>query len=485
MAKKLSENKEKKRNDGRRRVLLRRRRTKKRILLVVESLLAVLLLVFITGFGYWNAMLSKVKHSEIKLGSVGVNAGVIDSKKTDGKAKPAGRTGKELIALVGLDSRGAEAEPEGDYENSDTMIVACIDHDNKQIKLASIYRDTYLNVFYNNGTGVAGYDDYYDKANNAYAQGQATQFLTMLNKNLDLNISEYITVNFVVLSEVIEDLGGLDIAMTREEAIHMNDYNQETSKVAGVEYKAVELPPQEEFDGDQLHTFHLSGTQAVSYARIRQTAGNDMRRTERQRDVLNLIMQKAKSAGVSTILKIANTVLPEVETSMDATQITALIPILLTYNMGDQTGFPFEDQYVFGEDAKAVLDGKDAILPVTLADNVTKLHTFFFPGEAYAPSAEVQAYSQYLVEKTGYTDMNAEPAAVAEAEAEAAQTDDADTQSADDASTGSDDQGTDEAWSDDQSADDGSADYESTDDGNADASQTDTADADQTDGTAE
>ncbi len=182
-------------------------------------------------------------------------------------------SGYDVIALVGLDSRTEEDTS----SNSDTMIICVIDHDNKAIRLCSVYRDTYLNI----GEDYYGNADSYQKSNAAYNLGGAEQFLTMLNLNLDLNITQYITVDFTALATCIDLLGGLDIAMTREEAVHVNNYNYGTSEETGVEYVALEIPDDENYDGVVTKVYHCNGTQAVSYARIRHTDGNDFRRASR------------------------------------------------------------------------------------------------------------------------------------------------------------------------------------------------------------
>ena len=125
----------------------------------------------------------------------------------------------------------------------------------------------------------------------------------MLNLNLDLNITEYVTVDFTALTKTIDLLGGIDIDLTREEVIHINNYNRGddeatgTAEASGVEYEALEVPPEEESGTGITHTYHLNGSQAVSYARIRYTAGNDFRRASRQRLVLAKIMEKSPGSG--------------------------------------------------------------------------------------------------------------------------------------------------------------------------------------------
>ena len=141
------------------------------------------------------------------------------------------------------------------------------------MKLVSVYRDTLLNLG----------NDTYSKANAAYAYGEAEQAITMLNTNLDLNISEYATVNFNALTTIIDDLGGLDMDMSYAEIVHMNNYCVETSEETGKDYTPIELPDRpDDIEAVQYH-YHLNGVQATSYCRIRYTASLDMGRTERQR----------------------------------------------------------------------------------------------------------------------------------------------------------------------------------------------------------
>ena len=294
-------------------------------------------------------------------------------------------SGIQMIALVGVDTREAN-----DAMNSDTMIIACINHDEKTIKLASIYRDTYLNV------GENQYGITYDKANAAYNYGGPEEMLTMMNLNLDLNITQFATVDFGCLTKTIDLLGGLDIDLTREEIIHLNNYNVETSEAAGVEYEEVELPPETELDGAKTMTFHLNGSQSVSYARIRYTTGNDFRRAARQRLVIEKIMEKAKTAGLGTINSVLDTVLPNVTTNLTSSEIIDMAQYVLNYSITDQTGFPFD--HVEGVE----VDGLDCVLPVTLKTNVIQLHLFFQPGVNYTPSATVEEYSEYITMVSGY-----------------------------------------------------------------------------------
>lgn len=268
-------------------------------------------------------------------------------------------------------------------ENSDTIIIASVNNDTKDVKLVSVYRDTLLNLG----------NDTYSKANAAYAYGEAEQAITMLNTNLDLNISEYATVNFNALTTIIDDLGGLDMDMSYAEIVHMNNYCVETSEETGKDYTPIELPDRpDDIEAVQYH-YHLNGVQATSYCRIRYTASLDMGRTERQRRVIQMIVSKAKSAGLGKIFKIMDDVFPMVTTSMTKDEILQLLPTLIGYSVDDTTGFP--TSYKFSNVKGSI------IVPTTLETNVIELHKFLYGDEAYTPSATVKANSEKILEIVG------------------------------------------------------------------------------------
>ncbi|HIW20778.1 MAG TPA: LCP family protein [Candidatus Dorea intestinavium] len=273
------------------------------------------------------------------------------------------------IALFGLDAR--EGEESG--VRSDSIIVASIDNKNKTIRLASVYRDTFL--MQKDGT--------YFKANNAYAAGGPEEAVEMLNKNLDLNITEYASVNFKALADVVNLVGGIKIDLTLEEIGHLNNYSVETSKVTGLSYDP--LPP-------EAGTYNLDGVQAVSYARIRYTAGGDFKRAERQRIVLSKIAEKVKKAGIFKLNKIIDKVLPEVTTSFNMSEILKMADYMISYDMGDNQGFPKE---VATPDSIPGYKGSFAV-PVNLEYNVKELHKFLFPDEAYTPSETVVSISNEI-----------------------------------------------------------------------------------------
>ena len=349
----------------------------KKILFAVEI---IVLLLFIGGlyvYGQLNSKLDKINQPVLDDSKIKVNQEVQDSIDSQESTL----TGYTTYALFGIDHRDKNTALGG--ENSDTIIIASVNNDTKDVKLVSVYRDTLLNLG----------NDTYSKANAAYAYGEAEQAITMLNTNLDLNISEYATVNFNALTTIIDDLGGLDMDMSYAEIVHMNNYCVETSEETGKDYTPIELPDRpDDIEAVQYH-YHLNGVQATSYCRIRYTASLDMGRTERQRRVIQMIVSKAKSAGLGKIFKIMDDVFPMVTTSMTKDEILQLLPTLIGYSVDDTTGFP--TSYKFSNVKGSI------IVPTTLETNVIELHRFLYGDEAYTPSATVKANSEKILEIVG------------------------------------------------------------------------------------
>lgn len=349
----------------------------KKILFAVEI---IVLLLFIGGlyvYGQLNSKLDKINQPVLDDSKIKVNQEVQDSIDSQESTL----TGYTTYALFGIDHRDKNTALGG--ENSDTIIIASVNNDTKDVKLVSVYRDILLNLG----------NDTYSKANAAYAYGEAEQAITMLNTNLDLNISEYATVNFNALTTIIDDLGGLDMDMSYAEIVHMNNYCVETSEETGKDYTPIELPDRpDDIEAVQYH-YHLNGVQATSYCRIRYTASLDMGRTERQRRVIQMIVSKAKSAGLGKIFKIMDDVFPMVTTSMTKDEILQLLPTLIGYSVDDTTGFP--TSYKFSNVKGSI------IVPTTLETNVIELHKFLYGDEAYTPSATVKANSEKILEIVG------------------------------------------------------------------------------------
>ena len=352
------------------RILQRRRR--RRILFGIE----IFILLILIGGVFIYAKLGKMNFTDLDFSKIGVNTGVSDNNVMKGYT---------TIGLIGLDGRDGELKSGA---RSDTMIIASINNDTKKVKLVSVYRDTYLRI----GEDSEG-NGQYDKANAAYAKGGPEQFLSMLNTNLDLNVTDFVSVDFQAVAEAVELLGGIDVELKEEEVVHLNNYCVETSKVTGMDYTPLE---------EKAGVHHLNGVQAVSYARIRYTSGNDFRRAARQREVIYKIVEKAKNSDIATLSKILDKVFPKVYTSFTKAEILQMGMSMMSYDIEDQTGFPFD--HLYGERVKDAMGGLDVVLPVTLESNVIKLHEFLYPEDSYTPSDEVKAYSQRIVDKSGFGD---------------------------------------------------------------------------------
>ena len=352
------------------------RKKSKKILFILEI---VVLLLFIGGlfvYGQISAKLDKIDIQETDLADQDI--------VTNDQAPQ--MTGYTTYALFGLDHRSKNEKL--NTENSDTIIIASINNDTKAVKLVSVYRDTLLNVK----------DDTYSKANSAYALGGPTNAVSMLNTNLDLNITDYVAIDFNALVTVVDCLGGLDIPLSSAEIVHMNNYCVETSEETGKSYTPVELPdPKPEDEEAIVDTYHLNGVQATSYCRIRYTASLDMGRTERQRRVIQMIVDKAKKAGLSTIFDIMDQVFPMVKTSVSKTEILKMIPAMIGYSIDETTGFP--NDYKFAQVKGSV------IVPTTLESNVLKIHQFLYGDASYTPTQDVLNRSAQITNIAGGGDV--------------------------------------------------------------------------------
>lgn len=335
------------------------------ILFIVE--IFVLLLMVVVLYGVLKT--EKVGKVDIPEEDIVINEEVQEKTETTMK-------GYRNIALFGVDSTtGALTK----NTRSDSIMIASINQDTGECKLVSVYRDTYLNLS----------NDSYNKCNAAYAKGGPMQAINMLNMNLDMNITDFVTIGFSGLSNTIDALGGVMIDVDSAELQHINNYQITMADNLKRSYTPVTST------GYQL----LDGLQATAYCRIRYTAGDDFKRAERQREVLMAVADKAKTASPATLNTIANDVFGEIYTSLDLSEILSLLGDIAKYEITDQAGFPEETMRATG-----IIGSKGScVVPVSLADNVKWLHEFLFEDEAYEPSDAVQKYSNQVASDTnGY-----------------------------------------------------------------------------------
>lgn len=313
--------------------------------IIVLTLVILLIAIIGVTFLFVHNKLSKMQQIDLKEEELGVSAQVAENLSN-----------YRNIAIFGIDSR----EDTYDKGNrSDCIIIASINNKTKEVKLVSVYRDTYVQI---EGYGL-------DKITHAYSYGSAPLAISTLNTNFDLNITEFVTVNFEAVQDIIDSIGGITMPITEEEIPHISGINQ-----AG--------------------TYNLTGEQALAYARIRYAEGGDYKRTERMRDVLTAVVNKVKTFDISRLNKLVDTLLPKVYTNITASNVFSMIPSATSFKITESIGWPYE--------TKGITLDRWYGVPITLESNVTKLHNEVFAESNYTPSETVKTISNSIIEKTGY-----------------------------------------------------------------------------------
>ena len=315
----------------------------------ITVLVLLILLVIIVGaiFLFINNKLGKMQQVDLNEEDLNVSAEVAENLSKF-----------RNIAIFGIDSR-EDTYSKGN--RSDCIIIASMNNETKEVKLVSVYRDTYVQI---EGHGL-------DKITHAYSYGEAPLAIKTLNTNFDLNIKEFVTVNFDAVKDIVDDVGGISMNITSEEVSHIPGI-----KKAG--------------------TQTLTGEQALAYARIRHASGGDYKRTERMRDVLTAVVNKVKTFNVSQLNKFIDDVLPKVYTNITATDIFGMIPSTTSIKITGSIGWPYE--------TKGITLDRWYGVPITLESNVTRLHKEVFGETDYVPSETVKQISNDIIEKTGYSE---------------------------------------------------------------------------------
>lgn len=345
------------------------KRKKNRIVFATE-IVVILILTTVLSVVMAHTGSEGPKRIELPEEELNIPEEIIEAKEEGASAMK----GYMNVALFGVDAMNDNELYKG--SRSDSTMIASINLDTGDIRLVSVYRDTYLNI----GT------DEYAKCNAAYFYGGAQQAVKMLNMNLDMDIVDFITVGYRGLSEVIDGLGGVYVDVDSEELKHINNYQIGIAEILKCEYQPVSEP------GVQL----LNGVQAAAYCRIRQTAGNDFQRTSRQREVIKSIEEQAKMADYATLSEIFGEVIDDVYTSLDEKDILALMKNIADYQIVEESGFPEKSMLT-----TANIGAKgNCVIPLDLKENVAWLHGFLFEEEDYVATVNVQEYGQKIEEDT-------------------------------------------------------------------------------------
>ena len=279
------------------------------------------------------------------------------------------------IAVFGVDSRDGNL---GKGALSDVEMLASINKKTGEIRLVSVFRDSYLRI--------SNEEEKYDKINEAYFLGGHEQAVQALENNLNIRIDDYATFNWKAVVDAINVLGGVDIEITDKEFAYINSFITETVNSTGVGSYQLEHSGMN----------HLDGVQAVAYARLR-LMDTDFNRTERQRKVLGQTMEKAKSSGFKTLKTLVGAVYPQISTSIGVNDVLTLAKGAKKYYIGQTSGFPFSHQ-------EMKIGKKSCVIPTTLESNVSQLHAFLFDDTSYAAPQSVQEISSYIAQKTGLGD---------------------------------------------------------------------------------
>ena len=350
---------------NRKKITKRQKQKRKLIVFGIEVLCLLLLLGVLYVWSLWDKIDVDTDFGDSE---AGINEDIGDDTLLT-------LEGYTNIALFGLDNR---SEGEYDKGQSDVIMIASINNETKEVKLVSVYRDTYMSI----GNGK------FTKANAAYAKGGAKQAVQMLNANLDLNIKEYACVDWMAVTEAVDALGGVTIEVTNQEVPFINAGVWEMNTKLGTNSPTLE----------KAGTVRLNGVQATSYARIRKTAGNDFKRSSRQRIVLEAMLTEAKKADMGTLLNICNSCFDDISTSLTLNEILGLAKHVQEYNIASTSGFPFEMT------TKQLSGSGDTVVPIGLEDDVAQLHEYLFGTTDYQPSKTVQAISDAIIKKTGVTE---------------------------------------------------------------------------------
>ena len=309
-------------------------------------LIIILILLGLTlgiGYAFISDKLSNVNFVDIDEANIELNSGVEQELKD-----------YRNIAIFGLDSR------DNSFSNSrsDCIIIVSINKKTNDVKLTSVYRDTYVDI---EGHGL-------DKITHAYAYGGPELAINTLNKNLDLNITEFVTVNFDTVETIVDSIGGITLTITDSEASQIG------------------------FSSGGTYT--LDGKEALAYSRIRKI-DSDYQRTERMRTVLEAVFNKVKKQELAEISNFVDMVLPHISTNMSTNSIISLVPSAVFYKITDSTGWPYD---VSGYSSDAWYG-----VPVTLESNVKEFHQNIFGISDYTPSETVEEISDSIIAETGYS----------------------------------------------------------------------------------
>lgn len=332
-------------------------RTKKRKSKIV---ILIIILLIIAAFLYIK---SRYNYEKLNLDQIGINE---NTNYTGNIARD-----KYInIALFGVDSR------KNTWSGlSDSIMVLTLDYEHKEIKMTSFMRDSLVKI---EGHG-------YEKQTHAHSYGGAQLAVKTLNTNYDLDIKHFVTINFSGMEKIVNRIGGVTVNVKKNEIDEINKYIKELNKINGG--KEVEGLTKE---GKQT----ISGRQAVAYARIRKVGNGDAARTDRQREVLEQVMEKLFKLSHTELVSLANEFMPYVKTSFTIKDIMNTASDFNTFKNAKRSEFRSPEKYV-----GAKVNGASVVKPDTLESNVKALYNFIYGIDDYEVSNTVKEISEEIKKK--------------------------------------------------------------------------------------
>lgn len=280
------------------------------------------------------------------------------------------------ILILGSDARKSQGY---DGSRTDAIVILSINKKTGEMRLISLMRDSYLSM-----RGYGGGDYVLSKATHAHAYDGAMNTVSMLNRNLDLNIKEYVLFNWEAVSDMVDALGGVEIDVKEDELADLNQYGKETANNVGKDFVTISN------SGKQT----LNGAQAVTYCRIRKTSGGDAGRGERYKKVIQAVMVKSAKHPLA-LQKASKNAFPQIRTNMSQFKMGTASVILARAKMQSSVAWPYD--YWGG----VLRDGVWYAVPTTLEDNVEWLYKEAFGKPDYVSSQTVRNISSNIIEKSG------------------------------------------------------------------------------------
>lgn len=329
----------------------------------------VLLALFIMICVIYVKNYARMKYNEMNINEISADQLLVNDGVKDATA------GYRTIALYGVDSRDQNMDA---GTNSDSIMIVSINESTKEIKLVSVYRDTLMDI-------ASGAMNKSQKVNYAYQLGGAVTAINTLNTNLDLNITDYVAVDFSAMASIIDAVGGVNINVVDDEINNFNKNLAEQISISGKYSAGI----------TQAGQYTLDGQQAVAYSRIRSTGSGDITRTERQRIILLKVIDKLIKADTSSLSAFVDVSFNNISTSLNKDSILDLVKAVAKYSVVDTAGFPF------AYEAVDMAEQGNCLVAADMESNVQALHEYLYGNSHYKVSDTSKQISVSLAKETG------------------------------------------------------------------------------------